>query len=89
MPLEITNQTRVREPVLSTEYRGPCAMCGNDLRKLSHYGPWIPERLHQKCWKAQQNAVDPILRSQFEDFMAHLDRQAIADTSYNPPMPPQ
>ncbi len=56
MPLEITNQTRVREPVLSTEYRGPCAMCGNNLRKLSHYGPWIPERLHQKCWKAQQNA---------------------------------
>ena len=38
------------------EYKGPCEMCGKNLRKLSHSGPWVPERLHQKCWKAQQKA---------------------------------
>ena len=36
------------------EYKGPCEMCGKNLRKLSHSGPWVPERLHRKCWKDQQ-----------------------------------
>ena len=40
------------------EYKGPCAMCGKNLRKVSHFGPWVPERLHQKCWKEQQRAAN-------------------------------
>jgi hypothetical protein len=87
-------------------------MCGNNLRKLSHYGPWIPERLHQKCWKAQQNAaanqeyllskqqrdelfrrivregraddVDPALRPLFDEVAEQMEREDIADTTFNP-----
>ena len=39
------------------EYKGPCAMCGKNPRKVSHSGPWIAERVHQKCWKEQEKAL--------------------------------
>ena len=41
-----------------TEYKGPCTMCGKNLRKLSYNGPWVPKRLHQKSWKEQQKAAN-------------------------------
>ena len=56
MPLEMNNEINgniVRETLVRTEYKGPGTTCGKDLRKLSHFGPWIPVRMHMKCWKQE------------------------------------
>ena len=34
---------------------GPCAMCGKNLRKVSHSGPWVTAHMHQKCWKQEEH----------------------------------
>jgi len=34
---------------------GPCVMCGKQLRKLSHCGPWVGEGMHIKCWKEKES----------------------------------
>ena len=52
---DLVNATRTTRLVL-----GPCAICGKRLRASNHHGPWIPEKVHQKCWKAEAQIRGPV-----------------------------
>ena len=71
--LEVINRTRVTGLML-----GPCAMCGRRLRKVNHHGPWIPGRMHQKCWKQETHE-----RAERDYRIITLEREAVFTRAMN------
>ncbi len=64
----------------------PCERCGKALRKLSHYGPWVAEGMHIKCWKEKQSkAVDEAYRKTQQDREALFQRAVDGDETLEVP----